>query len=277
MASLSITAPVGAPPARNARADVMAVQRLLAKVTPALSMRIDENGLADGKTLRAIREFQSRFMSVPDSRVDPDGRTLWHLNQGFVEKYVHCDSRRRKTLDGDLRSAQLWLDRVNARLAAMNDDARAKVENVFHIGTADPLRAMRATLLRLAYLRLRASLDESFPLQCEPRPSVTGAWVDLRDATGTMHFPPNHFAGSEQDRVERLIHERSHTVFQIEHAGMVGAGQVDFGTAPDDDNGFSYEQAVRNAYCYGWLAAALQPNYAPPARGELITAKPGRR
>jgi hypothetical protein len=58
---------------------------------------------------------------------------------------------------------------------------------------------------------------------------------------------------------------------------MVGAGQVDFGTAPDDDNGFSYEQAVRNAYCYGWLAAALQPNYAPPARGELITAKPGRR
>jgi hypothetical protein len=41
--------------------------------------------------------------------------------------------------------------------------------------------------------------------------------------------------------------------------------------APDDDNGFTYEQAIRNAYCYGWLAAALQPGYVPPDGGEVIT------
>lgn len=274
MADDSITAPVGAPPSLNARPDVKTVQKLLANVTPALSIRVEETGIVDRKTLHAIREFQSRFMSVPDSRVDPGGRTLWHLNEGFVAKYIHCDSRKRKILDRDLINAQLWLKRVSVRLNSMDDNAKTKVENVFHIGTADSLRPMRLTLLRVAYIKLSASLNESFPLQCELKPSVMGAWVDLKDTTGTMHFPPNHFDAPDSDRFERLIHERSHTVFQIGHAGMMGAGQLNFGAAPDDDNGFSYEQAVRNAYCYGWLAAALQPDYMPTSQGEVITAKP---
>lgn len=274
MENESIAAQVGAPPSRNVRADVKTVQKLLAKVTPPLSIRVQETGTVDDSTLRAIREFQSRFMNVPDSRVDPGGRTLWHLNEGFVAKYIHCDSGQRKTLDRDLINAQFWLNTVSARLNSMDDDAKTKVENVFHIGTADPLRAIRLPLLRLAYIKLRASLNESFPLQCELKPSLYGAWVDLNDATGTMHFPPNHFVAPDSDRIERLIHERSHTVFQIEHAGMVGGGQLNLGQAPDDDNGFTYDQAVRNAYCYGWLAAALQPRYSATWQGEVITAKP---
>jgi hypothetical protein len=54
---------------------------------PPLSIQVGVTGTMDGNTLSAIRQFQSRFMKSPDSRVDPDGRTLWHLNEGFVAKY----------------------------------------------------------------------------------------------------------------------------------------------------------------------------------------------
>src|SRR5450631_4036914 len=138
MAQTSLTGAVGPRPAPNTRPDVTIVQRLLGKVTPPLSIRVQETGSMDGNTLHAIREFQSRFMSNPDSRVDPDGRTLWHLNEGFATKYIHCDSRQRKILDRDLMSAQVWLNRVSGRLNSMDDDVKTKVKNVFHIDATDP-------------------------------------------------------------------------------------------------------------------------------------------
>jgi hypothetical protein len=42
---------------------------------------------------------------------------------------------------------------------------------------------------------------------------------------------------------------------------MVGVGEVEFGVAPDDLNRFTFQQAIRNAYCYEWLVTALQPTY----------------
>jgi hypothetical protein len=194
-----------------------------------------------------------------------------------VAKYIHCDARQRRMLDRDLINAQRWVDQVNVRLQRMDDDAEGKVQNIFHIGSGGPLRTMRLPLLRLSYLKLGNALREDFPLQCEPRPSIFGAWVDPNDPTGTMHFPPNHFTAPEADRVERLIHERSHTVFHIGHDGMTPGGAVDFGQAQDDDNGFTYDQAIRNAYCYGWLAAALQPGYTSAgSQGMVITGGRGR-
>jgi hypothetical protein len=123
---------------------------------------------------------------------------------------------------------------------------------------------------------LRASLDEDFPLQCEAKRSLFGAYVVDGDRTGTIHFPSNHFSAPSTDRIMRLIHERSHTVFQIHYAGMKGAGSVNFGQAPDDDNGFTYDEAVANAYCYGWLSISLQPDYMP-AHGEIIIVSPRRK
>lgn len=75
------------PPSPNRPNDVKNVQTLLRKVMPPLSIQVGVTGTMDGNTLSAIRQFQSRFMKSPDSRVDPDGRTLWHLNEGFVAKY----------------------------------------------------------------------------------------------------------------------------------------------------------------------------------------------
>jgi hypothetical protein len=270
--SQNISAPVGAPPSPNRPDDVKIVQALLGNVRPPLSVRVSVTGAIDSKTLSAIREFQSRFMKSPDSRVDPDGRTLWHLNEGFVAKYVRCNSGQKQMLDRDIRSAQTWLDVVVRRLGALDPDAKTKLKNIFHVDAGVPSEAGRLNLLRSVFMKLRASLNESFPLQCEPGISAFGAWVDQSDPTGTMHFPRNHFSSSDSTRTERIIHERSHTVLRIHHAGMMGAGESNFDQAPDDDNGYTYEQAVSNAYCYGWLATALQPLYTRPEADVIIVA-----
>ena len=60
----------------NGRDDVIVVQNLLADagIDPG---PID--GLVGPKTIAAIEEFQSRFLTTPDGRVDPDGRTWREL------------------------------------------------------------------------------------------------------------------------------------------------------------------------------------------------------
>lgn len=269
MAEETIQAAVGAG-GSNRPDDVKTVQRLLGKVTPPLTNRPAETGTADAKTLAAIREFQLRFTGSPDSRVDPDGRTLWHLNDGFVSQYIHCNEGQKRTVDRDIVEAQKWLDVVNRRLSSMNADAKRVVKNVFHLDADKSADLPLLLALKLSFWTLRTSFDQSFPFECLSTRSVFGAWVVLSDSTGTMHLPANHFEASAKERQERMIHERAHTVFQISHAGMPAGGSVDFGMSQDDDNGFTYQQAVANAYCYGWLAAALQPDYVPSGGGETI-------
>ncbi|NET35850.1 MAG: hypothetical protein F6K19_28125 [Cyanothece sp. SIO1E1] len=73
----SIAAAVGYEGANQAE-DVKTVQTLL------LANHVDPNGI-DGvcgpKTIAAIREFQARFLTAPDGRVDVDGRTWRALNK----------------------------------------------------------------------------------------------------------------------------------------------------------------------------------------------------
>ena len=62
----------------NRESDVRAVQTLLNQQAQALAATpLAVNGLADERTLAAIRLFQSRVMhlTAPDGRVDPGGRT----------------------------------------------------------------------------------------------------------------------------------------------------------------------------------------------------------
>lgn len=67
---------------RNNLADVMAVQNLLNKwTTPPIAVTGVCNGTETDPTVIAIRNFQSRFSSRPDGRVDAGGATLRRLNQ----------------------------------------------------------------------------------------------------------------------------------------------------------------------------------------------------
>ncbi len=271
MAELTLNDAVGTPPASNNTDDVRTVQTLLGHVSPPLTTAVSVTGTIDDATIRAIREFQRRFMSNPDGRVDPDGRTLWHLNDGFASQYITCSPTQRRIIDRDIINAQKWLDEINRRIGAtLNDDAKRKISNIFHINVDDSSQATRLLLLRTRFRRLRDSLDETFPLQCEPVASLFAAWVDRNDPTGTMHFPTGHFQQSSDQRVETIIHERAHTVFNISHDGMSGAGELNFAQAPDDDNGFTHDQAMGNAYCYGWLSTSLQPQYIAPALDNVI-------
>lgn len=277
MAELVITDAVGAPPAPNRTEDVRTVQSLLTRVVPAVSAPPAVTGSIDDVTTRAIREFQRRFMANPDGRVDPDGRTLWHLNDGFVSQYIRCNPTQRKILDRDIIDSQKWLDTVIRLLEAtdMDADTKRKVRNVFHVNVDESSERPRLVTLRQRFRRLRASMDEPFPLQCEQRASLFAAWVVEGDATGTMHFPSTHFQQNPESRHETIIHERAHTVFSISHAGMAGAGELNFAQGPDDDNGFSHSDAMANAYCYGWLSRALQPGYVRPDSGmEIIVPRP---
>lgn len=271
MAEQTISAAVGAHPALNKPDDVKVVQTLLAKVTPPLLHKVTVTGTVDRSTLAAIHEFQLRFTSNPDSRVDPDERTLWHLNDGAVSNYIHCSESHKRMLDRDIVAAQRWLDNVQRRLAGPLDaGAKRAIKNIFHIDADDERQSALVADLVRSYRTLRIGMDQAFPLDCEKKTSIFGAWVDIDDLTGTMHFPLNHFHGTNDERTERIIHERSHTLFHIKHAGMIAAGQADFSKSADDDNGFTYDQATHNAYCYGWLATALQPGYVPGGDGFVI-------
>jgi hypothetical protein len=272
VSTISLKGAVGASPAQNFPDDVKAVQALLSKVTPPLSTRVTVNGIPDQATMKAIREFQSRFMRFPDQRVDTDNRTLWHLNEGFVSRYVGCHAHQRQVIDRDLMRAQTWLRQVISVISGnLSADLKRKLKNVFHIDADNPADRVHLVDLLARYNKLLHAFDEAFPLQCEPKANLFGAWVDLNDPTGTMHFPVNYFQQPIEERTEKIVHERSHTVLNIAHAGMTGGGQLDFGSAPDDDNGFTYQQAIANAYCYGWFATCVQPTYVRPDAGATIT------
>src|SRR4051812_37323605 len=138
MAEVPISGTVGVVPSKNLPDDVRTVQTLLGKVTPPLAARVTVNGKADPTTIQAIREFQRRFMSAPDGRVDPDGRTIWHLNDGFVSKYIGLSAEQRRTLDRDLINAQKWLTELLRQFAgALSADMKRKIKNIFHINADD--------------------------------------------------------------------------------------------------------------------------------------------
>jgi hypothetical protein len=264
MVESRISRSVGAPPAPNLPSDVRAVQSLLRSVQPPLLVSVSITGTMDSNTLGAITEYQRRFMTRPDGRIDPNGVTLMRMNWEPV-------------VDQDFGTAKQWLNVVVGRLGNVNDtDMKRKVRNVFHIEFDSPADASKLKTLVFNYRRLLQSFLQYIPRRYYPKGNIFQAWVVKNDQTGTMHFPRNYFNSRLERRIETIIHERSHTIFNINHSGMAGAGAVDFGHNPDDDNGLTFEEAIANAYCYGWLAAALQPGYLREAEDVISVPSPRR-
>ena len=67
----------------NRKVDTRKIQRILNAIYPALLL--DEDGNCGPKTIRRIERFQRKYMTKPDGRVDPGGRTLRRLNAAAPE------------------------------------------------------------------------------------------------------------------------------------------------------------------------------------------------
>jgi hypothetical protein len=197
--------------------------------------------------------------------------------RGSYPRYIACSREKKLVIDKDMITAQLWLDMVKSRLGRPADaDLKQKLKNVFHIDVDIPADKPRLIDLLAKFSKLRDSLSQPFPLQCEVKENILAAFVDPADPAGTMHFTPGYFR-SKDIRASKLIPERSHTVLKIGHAGMRGGAEIKFGVAPDEDNGFTYAEAVTNSYCYEWFSRCMQPGYVSTAlEGATIAAHPHR-
>ena len=270
----------------NRKDDSITIQELLNKVPqseggPIPALNVD--GLPWQKTIAAIKNFQRKQLrvSMPDGRVDPNGPTLAKLNQfdgppkpPGQQDFPGCSTQQSATIRSDLARAKQMLDVTLNRLRTttikpegVELDTKQKVKRIFHIdmlSTINPntiTEAFNYTDLLTKFATLRASLDKPFPIKCEAT-GLFGAWVSPNVNDETVHFTPLHFQQGDPDqRAVEIIHERAHTVLNLPGNPHPGIDAIIIGMAPDDDIGLSQGDAIRNAYCYEWLALSLQSNY----------------
>ena len=84
---LTITKSVGVK-GKNLKSDVIKIQQSLNKITPLLiNERLKEDHDCGPKTEQAIKKFQAKyvFLSKPDGRIDPGGKTIQKLAKMMVE------------------------------------------------------------------------------------------------------------------------------------------------------------------------------------------------
>ena len=168
----------------------------------------------------------------------------------------------------DCEQARQRLNRAIARLteAAITPtsavaDMRRKVRNIFHINMdATPLEimteAIHFTTLVANFGTLRSTgFDHDPPFVLEADFTGTDvAWVVGVD-NPNVHISPNHFYMDRENLILTLVHERAHTVLRLN--GHPGGIQV-INNPADGVPTMTRDDALRNAYCYEWLTAALQ-------------------
>jgi hypothetical protein len=129
----------------NRREDVITVQKLLnlniSQLTP-LRM-VDVKGICDSQTITLIREYQSRILklALPDSRVDPNGRTLQKLSEAEPKGSItltglKLPTQAEKVLKEILASAGLTTAQVTSVSRTPAEQARIMYENCQKHGAA---------------------------------------------------------------------------------------------------------------------------------------------
>jgi hypothetical protein len=172
------------------------------------------------------------------------------------------------TLKQDCEQARQMLNRAITRLteAAITPtstvaDMRRKVRNIFHINIdATPpdilTEAFHFATLVGNFQTLRSTGFDHDPVFLF-EPDFTGtnvAWVVGVDDP-KVHISPNHFYMDRETLILTLVHERAHTVLQLN--GHPGGIHV-INDPADGVPTMTRDDALRNAYCYEWLTAALQ-------------------
>lgn len=170
----------------------------------------------------------------------------------------------------DIARASAMLDRAISRLVevaifptASVQAMRTFVRDIFKINVIDPVdplqEGIKFTNLAANMTRVR---DEGFRAGFPARvwePDSTklyGAWVN-GTVDPTVHIHPKYFyLDTADNRAVTLVHERAHTVLQIS-GHPPGTGYIPINPGEGDPN-MSEADAIRNAFCYEWLAMALR-------------------
>ena len=192
---------------------------------------------------------------------DPDWVRLFTVDR--VER--NFTPVQRTQLAADCQTARTMLDRVIGRLAEVAivptpslTLMRRAVRNIFHIVTdpfPGPADAFQFANLLANFKTLRtAGFNADPPFVFEPDDTRTNvAWVNGVDDP-TVHIAPHHFYMDRQGAVVTMVHERAHTILRL--PGHPGGIHV-INDPADGVPTMTQDEAMRNAYCYEWLTAAL--------------------
>jgi alpha-ketoglutarate-dependent taurine dioxygenase len=168
----------------------------------------------------------------------------------------------------DCEQARQRLNRVNTRLGEavitptpVNADMRRKVRNIFHIDMDATLPDILTETIHFETLVINFRVLRSTGFTHDPpfvfEPDYTGtlvAWVVGIDDP-RVHISPNHFYMDRESLILTLVHERAHTVLKLNgHPGGIHVVNNPANGVPT----MGRDDALKNAYCYEWLTAALQ-------------------
>lgn len=191
-----------------------------------------------------------------------------------------CDqvlnSTSQRTVEAALRS-------VNRKLIQPKIDwVRTLLLNIFSIfvdADLDPRAKIddtRLNTLRTNFQTVRNGFDVVFPKVYHDNPNeILGAWTSPDFSDTTVNFSLRYLDLSPEDQAVTLVHERAHTLLRI--SGHPGTGDSPVCIVPHEGKkGLGFDQAIRNAYCYEWLATSLDSTYNPrnPAYTDACSIHP---
>jgi hypothetical protein len=238
---------------------------------------ITVTGTFDRDTDAGVREFQKRVF--PNQPMEWDG-IVGPKTRSFLFKPTDAQQA---VLSDAMNQARRWLKTVTDRLGVGNvifptsvqDDTRTKVQNVFNFDPfpEDPATgldsAFKLSQLAVNFTKLRAGFDQEIPVEVLPMPLFFSAFVFSEFEDPTIHFLPSFFDDNNvtplpERRIATIVHERAHTALKLKgHPGLQDGEGTFLTLNPPDDPFFgqsrlAFDDAIKNAYCYEFLAAALQ-------------------
>jgi hypothetical protein len=237
-------------------------------------------GTFDADTDAAVREYQKRVF--PNQWQEWDG-IVGPKTRGFLFQPTDVQM---SVINPVMAKCPRWLKTVTDRLGLGNvifptsvqTDTQNKIKNIFNFDPfpapgSDPMTIVDASMklnqLAVNFQKLRDSFNQTIPVEFLPKPLFYTAFVFGEFEDPTIHFLPSFFDDANvtplpERRIATVIHERAHTALRFPgHPGLQD-GEGTFLTLNPPDDPFqgqpklAFEDAIRNPYCYEFLAAALQ-------------------
>jgi hypothetical protein len=206
-------------------------------------INVDEYTNFTGEFIDLVRET-----NIPEAKTMCD-RVLNATSQRTVQAAIR--SLDRNMIQGRIDRIRSLLSNIFSILLDADMDARTNIDQV------------RLDTLRGNFQRVRNGFDVFFPKVFHDLPNeILAAWTSRNFNDATVNFAPRYLDLTAVDQAVTLVHERAHTVLRIN--GHPGTGDSPICIVPHEGKkGLGFDDAIRNAYCYEWMAISLHPLYNP--------------